>query len=155
MHFPLFQIFPLFSENFQTLRKIFTILPFPDKFLDFHPPKFLMTPCFPCFNTFPPCFAKIIISPPTLTNFPPCFRQIHLLFTYFTCISFPPYFDHDAFMHHPMHVLYAPELDHKYLDCNFIIIITIIAINIIIIIIFLLFIMIIVLQILLFIHCEY
>src|SRR6218665_267065 len=27
----------------------------------------------------------------------PCFRQIQLLFTYFTCISFPPYFDHDAF----------------------------------------------------------
>ena len=25
------------------------------------------------------------------------------------CISFPPYFDHDAFMHHPMHVLDAPE----------------------------------------------
>ena len=24
------------------------------------------------------------------------------------CISFPPYFDHDAFMHHPMHVLHAP-----------------------------------------------
>jgi len=35
---------------------------------------------------------------------PPCFRKIHLLFTYFMCISFPPYFDHDAFMHHPMHV---------------------------------------------------
>src|SRR6218665_1991187 len=26
------------------------------------------------------------------------------------CISFPPYFDHDAFMHHPMHVLDAPVL---------------------------------------------
>src|SRR6218665_3119992 len=24
------------------------------------------------------------------------------------CILFPPYFDHDAFMHHPMHVLDAP-----------------------------------------------
>jgi len=24
------------------------------------------------------------------------------------CISFPPYFNHDAFMHHPMHVLDAP-----------------------------------------------
>src|SRR6218665_2192893 len=43
MHFPLFQISPLFSKNFRTLRKIFTILPFPNKFLDFHPPKFLMT----------------------------------------------------------------------------------------------------------------
>src|SRR6218665_2339056 len=36
MHFPpLFQISLLFSKNFQTLRKIFTILPFPEKFLDF------------------------------------------------------------------------------------------------------------------------
>jgi len=26
------------------------------------------------------------------------------------CISFPPYFDHDAFMHHPMHVLDAPDI---------------------------------------------
>jgi len=41
-----------------------------------------------------------LIFPPYFSTFPPCFRQIHLLFTYFTCISFPPYFDHDAFMHH-------------------------------------------------------
>src|SRR6218665_2923578 len=31
-----------------------------------------------------------------------------MLFTYFTCISFHPYFYHDAFMPHPMHVLDAP-----------------------------------------------
>src|SRR6218665_2073912 len=43
MHFPLFQIVPLFWRNFQTLGKIFTILIFSEKFLDFHPPKFLMT----------------------------------------------------------------------------------------------------------------
>ena len=44
MHFPpCFRFSPLFSKNFQTLRKIFTILPSPEKFLDFHPPKFLMT----------------------------------------------------------------------------------------------------------------
>src|SRR6218665_1373712 len=36
MHFPpLFQISLLFSKKFQTLRKIFTILFFPEKFLDF------------------------------------------------------------------------------------------------------------------------
>src|SRR6218665_3245006 len=73
MHFPPVSDFPLFSENFWTLRKIFAILLFPDKFLDFHPPKFLMTfsstknfefpSYFPCFNTFPHCFAQIIISP--------------------------------------------------------------------------------------------
>src|SRR6218665_1223527 len=43
MHFPLFQIFPLFSKKIRTLRKIFTILSFPEKCLDFHTPKFLMT----------------------------------------------------------------------------------------------------------------
>src|SRR6218665_17639 len=45
MHSPLFQIFPYFlgPTNVQILSKIFKILPFPDKFLDFHPPKFLMT----------------------------------------------------------------------------------------------------------------
>src|SRR6218665_25601 len=55
---------------------------------------------------FPLCFKKIILSP-YFYKFPLCFTQIHLLFTYFTCI-FPPYFYHDAFMHHPMHVLDAP-----------------------------------------------
>jgi len=43
MHFPLFQISALFSKKIQTLREIFTNLPLPEKFLDFHPPKFLMT----------------------------------------------------------------------------------------------------------------
>src|SRR6218665_3551864 len=44
MHFPLpVSDFPLFSKNFQTMRKILKVLPFPKKFLDFHPPKFLMT----------------------------------------------------------------------------------------------------------------
>src|SRR6218665_3833392 len=114
MHFrPLFQIFPLFSRNFQTLRKMLTILPFPEKFLDFHPPKFLMT-------FFLVIDHKFRISPlfpenysfPLLLQISPCFRQIHLLFTYFTCI-FPPYFDHDAFMHHPMHVLDAPVSDRQ------------------------------------------
>ena len=108
MHSPLFQIYRYFSKNVQTLWKILKILPFPDNFLNFHPPKFLMTflflvidhnPYFPCFSTFPPCFAKIIISPcfakiiisPLLWKiFLPVFSKIHLLFTYFMCISFPP-----------------------------------------------------------------
>jgi len=30
------------------------------------------------------------------------------------CISFPPYFDHDAFKHHPMHVLDAPVCAHVH-----------------------------------------
>src|SRR6218665_2294838 len=72
MHFPpCFRFRPLFSKNFQTRRKIFTILPFPDKFLDFHPPKFLMTPYFPCFNTFPPLFCENYYFPLILDKFPP------------------------------------------------------------------------------------
>src|SRR6218665_3055582 len=55
--------------------------------------------------TFSPYFSRCF-STSLLFQIPLCFRQrqIHLLFTYFTCI-FSPYFDHDAFMHHPMHVL--------------------------------------------------
>ena len=66
--------------------------------------KFQISPIFPLSVHSP--FAKIIISPYFEIFF--CFRKNHLLFTYFMCISFPPYFDHDAFMHHPMHVLGAP-----------------------------------------------
>src|SRR6218665_3149624 len=82
MHFPpLFQIFPLFSKNFQTPWKICQLLPFPDKFFHFHPPKFLMTfflvidhkfrisPLFSLFSYISPSFPKIFISPPTSTNF--------------------------------------------------------------------------------------
>ena len=43
---------------------------------------------FPCFNTFPPVSRKLFS--PYFDKFPPCFRQIHMLFTCFTCISFPP-----------------------------------------------------------------
>jgi len=49
---------------------------------------------------------------PLLSLFPllflnsPLFHKICMVFTYFLCFSLPPYFDHDAFMHHPMHVLF-------------------------------------------------
>src|SRR6218665_2009758 len=96
MHFsPLFKTSPLFSRNFQTLKKMSKILPFPKKFLDFHPQKSLTTFFIVildfshrhfefslCFTTYPPCFTKIIIFPTTLTN-PPCFRQFHILYVYF------------------------------------------------------------------------
>ena len=67
--------FPLcFRKNFQTPWKISPILPFLTKFLDFHPPKFLMTflshrlqilnfqPYFSCFSTFPPISRKLLFS---------------------------------------------------------------------------------------------
>src|SRR6218665_3490304 len=81
MHFPpYFRFPPLFSTNFRTLRKIFTILPCPDKFLDFHPPKFLtFFSRRPQISNFPPIFAVSVhfplfhenyYFPPTLPYFP-------------------------------------------------------------------------------------
>jgi len=69
--------------------------------------KFRISPYFRYFRTFPPCFAKIILSPLLLQIFPPVLGK-------FTCFLhalrvYSPYFDHDAFMHHPMHVLDAPD----------------------------------------------
>src|SRR6218665_3759278 len=100
------------------------------KILDFHPPKFLMTflandykfrifPLFSLFRyTYPPCFAKIIVSS-LFSKISPLafekFKNLHLLFTYFMCIFVSPYFDHDAFMHHPMHVLVAPVNNKRIL----------------------------------------
>ena len=103
MHFPppCFS-FPLFSKKFQTLWKIFKILPFPEKSLDFHTSKFLMTfllvidrkfrvppyfPFFPVSVHFPPCFAKIIISP-YFEIFSPVFKK-YTCFLHI-CITFPP-----------------------------------------------------------------
>ena len=57
-------------------------------------------------DAFRPC---IRFAPYFLKNFWLCLRKFYLLFTYFLCTLFPPYFDHDAFMHHPMHVLDAPD----------------------------------------------
>src|SRR6218665_680520 len=67
--------FPPVFENFRTLRKIFKILPFPEKISRFSSAeisddlslvidhKFRISPYFRCCSTFPLCFAKIIISP--------------------------------------------------------------------------------------------
>src|SRR6218665_2451715 len=121
---PLFQISPLFSKNFQTLWKVLKFLPFPKKFLDFHLPKCLMTfysfsqrpkisnfpPIFPVYIS-PLCFAKIIISP--YSENPPPVLEKFTWFLHILCVlcifRFPPYFDHDAFMHHPMQVLDASD----------------------------------------------
>ena len=108
--FPLFQISPLFSKKFRTLRKIFKTSWFSsaeisdDLFLVIDH-KFRISPYFRCFSTFSkkyyfPCFAKIIISslllqisPLFYTNspaflhtlrvfrFPPTFTMMHLCIT--------------------------------------------------------------------------
>jgi len=70
--------------------------------------KFRISPLLSLFRyIFPPVSRKLFF-PPYFNKFSLCFTQIHLLYTCFTCI-FPPYFDHDAFKHHPMHVLDAPD----------------------------------------------
>jgi len=50
-----------------------------------------------------------LLFPPYFLKFSSDFVKITcVFFTYFTCFSFPSYFDHDAFMHHTMLVLDAP-----------------------------------------------
>src|SRR6218665_1825708 len=76
------------------------VLPFPENIFDSHPHKFLMTffshrpqisnsPYFLCFRTPSPLFRAFFYFTPTFKNVPLCFLKIHLLFTYFMCISFP------------------------------------------------------------------
>jgi len=77
------------------------MLAFPEKISDFHPPKFLMT-------FFLVIDHKFWISPilPVLVHFPPVSQK--LLFPLHLLVYFvSPYFYHDAFMHHQMHVLDA------------------------------------------------
>src|SRR6218665_3951559 len=87
MHFPPVTDSPLFSKNFRTLRKIFKLLPFTEKFIDFHPPKFLKIFFSHRISNFPlifavsvhfPLFRENYYSPPTLTTFPPVLHK-------FTC----------------------------------------------------------------------
>src|SRR6218665_3514031 len=73
MHFPPVSDSPPISEKFSDFLRNFYNVTF--KFLDFHPPKFLMTfflvihhkfripPYFRCSSTFPPCFVNIFLSP--------------------------------------------------------------------------------------------
>src|SRR6218665_417569 len=120
MHFPLFQIPPIF-EKFSDFLKNFKNLTFSRKISHFHPPKFLtffsesstknfgFPPYFACFSTFPSLIRKNLLFPPTFQNFP-LFSKNSTAF-YILYVYFPPYFHHDAFMHHPMHVLDASEND--------------------------------------------
>jgi len=83
--------FPLFSKKIRTLRTILTILPFPEKFLDF--PRNFWWPFFnhrPQISNFTPIFAVSVhfpllhenySFPPTLTKFPPVLHK-------FTCFLY-------------------------------------------------------------------
>ena len=90
--------FPLcFLKILRFFVKFLTFYLFPKKFpifirQNFWWPFFLVItnfefpPYFASFSTFPPGFAKIIISP-YFHKCTPCFRKIHQLFTNFVCIS--------------------------------------------------------------------
>ena len=112
IHFVLcFRFPPYFREMSRLCGKFSKFYLFPKIFSIFISQNFLwpfsnFPSYFPCFSIFTlfhenfhfPYFSKYSLS----------FRKIFVfLFTYFMCISFPPYFDHDAFMHHSMHVLDA------------------------------------------------
>src|SRR6218665_1396480 len=79
MHFPPVSDFPPIFEKFSESVENFQNFTFSEKFLDFHPPKFLMT-------FFSPVVSQKLFFPPFKNS--PCFRKILLPFTYFMCISF-------------------------------------------------------------------
>src|SRR6218665_2336647 len=92
MHFPLFQISPLFSKFFLTFCEISEMLPFPDKISYFHPPKFLTTfflvinhkfrisPLFRLYDYISPLIREISYSPLLLKIFPPLFSKYSTAF---------------------------------------------------------------------------
>ena len=104
---PLFQISPLFHKNVWTFWKIFTILPFPEKFLDFltficqnfwwpffvflvidH--KFRISPLFSLLQYIsPPPVSRKLFFPPYFYKFPPLFYANSPAF-YILYVYFPP-----------------------------------------------------------------
>src|SRR6218665_861071 len=107
MHFPLFRIcLPYFGKIFS----IFPIFLFPKTFFEFFSHRLQILNFSPIFfvSLHFLLFRENYYFPPTFTNLP-LFSKNLRVFIYCrpTCISFLPYFDHDAFMHHTMHVLDA------------------------------------------------
>src|SRR6218665_3326325 len=90
----MFQISPIFEkfsdsvencQHFTFSRKIFSIFIRQNFWLPF-----FISPYFPCFGPFPPCFAKIIIPSPTLTNFPSVLEKFTCFLHTFSVFRFPP-----------------------------------------------------------------
>src|SRR6218665_1650364 len=97
LQFPLVSYPPYFQKHFLTPWKIFPISPFPTKFSDFHPSKYVMTffshlpqilnsPYFRCFDTFP--YYGTFFFSPTFTKYPPhfvnftCFLHTYCVFRF-------------------------------------------------------------------------
>src|SRR6218665_2717774 len=75
-----------------------------------HPPEAMMH--FPLFQI-SLYFRKFFQTPWKIFPILPFPKKLRV-FTYFLCFSFPqPKFDHDAFMHHTMHVLDAPVWSYE------------------------------------------
>ena len=74
-------------------------------------------PYFCYFNSFSHMFRKFVLFSPTFAN-SPWFLQIHMLYTYFMCFWFPPYLDHDEFMHHTMHY-WTPLSNNAFISGGF------------------------------------
>ena len=70
----------------------------------------------PLISNFPSVFPVSVHFPlfrenyysPTFKNLPPVLGKFTCFLHALCVFRFPPYFDHDAFIHHPMHVLDAP-----------------------------------------------
>jgi len=95
--FPPVSDFPHIFDKFSDCGKFKKCYLFPTNFSIFIRQNFWWSffshrPQIPCFSTFPLCFAKQILFPPTFDKFPPCIRKSNRLFTYFMCISFAPTF---------------------------------------------------------------
>ena len=120
MHFPFcFRFSPIFEkfsdsvENFQNFtfsRKRFRFSSAKISYdlllvIDY---KFEISPLFTLLQYISAYFGKDIISP-LLSQISPLISSNLRVFLHTFCVfRFPPYFDHDAFMHHTMHVLDAP-----------------------------------------------
>src|SRR6218665_3883375 len=67
------------------------------------------------FQYISPLFRENFYFPPTFQNFPPTFQNVPSGLQKFTCFYIlyvyfvSPYYDHDAFMHHPMHAVDASD----------------------------------------------
>src|SRR6218665_2308821 len=69
-----------------------------------------LSPHIPCLSTFPSVSRKLLF-PPYFSKFLPSVSEKFTCILHTVCVfRFPPYFDHDAFIHHPMHVLDAPAI---------------------------------------------
>ena len=118
MHFPLFQISPISKkflpvENFPNFifshkNVRFSSAKISDDLFSHSLKDFEFTLIFLPFQVhFPPYFEKKILFPPYFFKFPSDFVKFTcFLHTLWVFVS--PQFDHDAFLHHTMHVLDAP-----------------------------------------------